>query len=139
MESLLVDGVNRHLRVAKKTWIVERADFQNHGAQARPPRRQVRAAFGAEFPRDGAFKIAACKLPWRPLGVMEAVGRHEKKHVGSAAADILAFAAVALRSQHRLAFGDVAHGAAIASAFKLHGILPTSFRRPPQAVVLSMT
>ncbi len=31
MESLLVDGEDRHLRTAEDAWIVKRAGFQNHG------------------------------------------------------------------------------------------------------------
>src|SRR5580692_3154878 len=73
-----------------------------------------------------AFKVAACKLLGRPRGVTEAVGRHEHEHVWRAAADILAFAAVALRLEHRLALGHIAHLAAIAPAFQLHGVLPVS-------------
>src|SRR5580692_4305672 len=126
MESLLVDGVDRHLRPAKKAWIVERADFQDHGVETRAAREQMRAAFGAKFPRHGAFEIAARKLPGRPRGVTEAIGRHEHEHVRRAATDILAFAAVALRLEHRLALGHIAHLAAIAPAFQLHGILPVS-------------
>src|SRR5205814_2469344 len=37
------------------------------------------------------------------------------EHVGSAARDVLAFATVALRLHRRLAFGRIAHSAAIAS------------------------
>src|ERR1700686_3031264 len=103
MESLLVDGVDRHLRPAKKAWIVERADFQDHGGQTGPARDQMGAAFGAKFPRHRAFKIAAHKLLGRPRGVTEAIGRHEHEHVWRAAADILAFAEVALRLERRLA------------------------------------
>ena len=32
----------------------------------------MRAAFGAEFPRHGAFEIATRKLPGRSLGIAEA-------------------------------------------------------------------
>jgi hypothetical protein len=39
----------------------------------------------------------------------------------SAAGDILTFTAMALRFQHRLAFSDVAHLTAIATAFEFHG------------------
>src|SRR4051812_25208955 len=39
VESLLVDGEDRHLRAAIETGIVERADFQDHRGQTRPPRR----------------------------------------------------------------------------------------------------
>src|SRR5579862_8207194 len=126
MERLLVDGVDRHLRAAKKARIVQRTDFQDHGGQTGPAREEVRAAFAAKFPRHGALEIAAGKLLGRPRRVTEAVGRHEHEHVRRAAADILAFAAVALRFEHRLALGHIAYLAAIAPAFQLHGLLPMS-------------
>ena len=66
MKGLPVDGVDRHLRAAKETWIVERAGLQNYGGKTRSPSGQMRAAIGAEFPRHGAFKIAARELLWRP-------------------------------------------------------------------------
>src|ERR1700731_4882910 len=136
MESLLVDGVDRHLRAAKKAWIVKRADFQDHGGEPRAARDQMRAAFGAKFPRHSAFEIAARKLPGRPRGVMEAIGRHEHEHVRRAAADILAFAAVALRLEHRLALGHITHLAAVAPAFQLHGVLPVSFSFITESLVM---
>src|SRR4029077_17610856 len=126
MESLLVDGIDRHLRPGKKAWIVERSDFQDHGVETRAAREQMRAAFGAKFPRHRTFTVAAGKLLGRPRGVTEAVGRHEHEHVWRAAADILAFAAVALRLEHRLALGHIAHLATIAPAFQLHDVLPVS-------------
>src|SRR5216684_2875992 len=86
----------------------------------------MRAAVGAEFPRHGAFKIAARKWLGRPLGVTEAVAGHENKHVWRAAGHVLAFAAVALRFHYRLAVGHVAHLAAIASTFQFHGMSPLS-------------
>src|SRR5882724_807021 len=124
VESLFVDGVDRHLRAAEQAGIVERADLQDHGRHNRRPRHQMRAAFGAKVPRHGAFKIAAPKLFGRPRGIAEAVGRHQDKHVGRAAGDILALAAMALRLHHRLALGHIAHLAAIASAFQFHDVLP---------------
>ncbi len=84
----------------------------------------MRAAFGAKVPGHGAFKIAAGKLFGRPRGIAEATGRHQDKHVGRAAGDILALAAMALRLHHRLALGHIAHLAAIASAFQFHDVLP---------------
>src|SRR5258707_14803353 len=75
MESLLVDGEDRHLRAAIQAGVVERADFQDHRGQPRPARKHMRAAFGAKFPRHGALEIAARKLPRRSLGIAEAAGR----------------------------------------------------------------
>src|SRR2546429_4644384 len=83
----------------------------------------MRAAFGAEFPRHGAFEIAARELPGRSLGKAEAVARHQDEHVGRASADVLTLAAVALRLHHWLALGQIAHLAAIASAFQFHWTL----------------
>jgi hypothetical protein len=45
----------------------------------------------------------------------------EHEHVWRAAADVLAFAAMALRLELRLALGDIAHLSAIASALEPHG------------------
>src|SRR5258706_6315693 len=75
MESLLVDGEDRHLRAAIEAGIVERADLQNHRGQTRPARKHMGAAFSAKFPRHGALEIAARKLPGRSLGLAEAAGR----------------------------------------------------------------
>src|SRR3954451_16304874 len=99
MERLSVDGEDRHLRAAVKRGIVQRADLQDRGGQARPPCGDMGAAFGAEFPRHRAFKVAAGKLLRRALGVAEAVAWHQHEQVGRAAADVLAFAAMALRLQ----------------------------------------
>src|SRR5216684_1578752 len=128
MEGLLVDGEDRHLRGAKQSGIVERADFQNRRGQTRTTCGQMGAAFGAEFPRHRVLEIAAGKLLRRSLGVAEAVARHQQKHVWRAAGDILAFAAVALRLHHRLALGHIAHLSAIAPAFQFHGVLPAFSR-----------
>src|ERR1700676_3628112 len=76
MKSLLVDGEDRHLRAAIETGIVECADFQDYRGQARPPRGEMRAAFGAEFPRHRAFQIGALELPGRSLGIGKTIGRH---------------------------------------------------------------
>ena len=62
MERQLADGEDRHLRAAVQSGIVECADFQDHRGQTRPSRGQVRTEFGIEFPRHGAFKIAALAL-----------------------------------------------------------------------------
>src|SRR6185312_15501904 len=114
----------RHLRAAEQAGVVERADLEHHGGQARPPCDQMGTAFGAEFARHCAFEIAAGKFLRRALGVAEAVDRHQHEHVGRAAADILAFAAMTLRLEHRLAFGPITQRAAITSAFQSHAVLP---------------
>ena len=106
----------------------------------RPGRRVIRCVpHSAQNSRvTGAFEIAARELLRRSLGVAEAVDRHQHEHVGRAAGDILAFAAVALRLHHRLALGDIAHLAAIASAFQFHGILPVlSLLSPTQCIAFA--
>lgn len=77
MKGLLVDGVDRHLRRPENTWIIERADLQDHSRQTRPTGQDMRASFGTELPRHGAIEIAARKLFRRPFGVTEAFGRHQ--------------------------------------------------------------
>src|SRR5262245_56548520 len=92
----------------------------------------MRPAFRAEFTGHGALEVAAAELLWLACGVFESTDRHRHEHVRSAARDVLAFAAVALRSHHRLAFRLIAHLAAIASAFEFHDVLPvllSLFRR----------
>ena len=105
--------------------IVERSDLDDR-RPAPPGGRvdQVGAAFGAEFPRNRLFEVAARKLFGRALGIFEAVQRHQHEQVRRAAGHVLAFAAMALRLHHGLALGDIAHLAAIASAFEFHDVLP---------------
>jgi hypothetical protein len=67
MESLLLDGVDRHLRTTKQAGIVERADFQNDGRHDCGPRKQMRAAFGAEFPRHGFSRLLRANRLGVPL------------------------------------------------------------------------
>src|ERR1700754_4447007 len=76
-------------------------------------------------PRLNGGHGARAPLPTlRKLAVAEAGERHQHEQVGRAAGNILAFAAMALRLQHRLALGDIAQRAAIASAFEFHFRLP---------------
>ena len=77
VKGLLVEGVDRHLRRPENTRMIERADLQDHSRQTRPAGQDMRAAFGTELPRHGAIEIAACKLFRCPLGVTEAIGRHQ--------------------------------------------------------------
>src|SRR5262249_21614603 len=84
----------------------------------------VGAAFRTKLARHRLFEIAAGKLLRHTLGVFETVERHRHEHVGRAARDILAFAAVALSLHHRLALGFIAHRPAIASAYEFHVVLP---------------
>src|SRR5205807_6721894 len=56
--------------------------------------------------------------------------------VGRSAGYVLALAAMALRLHDWLAFGHIAHLAAIASAFQLHGVLP-SFLPPAVSPAVS--
>src|SRR3954463_12236157 len=86
------------------------------------------AAFGAEFARDGAFEVLARELLGLPGDVAEAGRRHRDEGVGRTARDVLALAAMTLGLHHRIALGDIAHFAAIASAFQTHDDLPIVFR-----------
>lgn len=72
---LLVDGVDRHLGCPKQAGIVERVDLDDDGRQARRARHDVRAAFGAEFPRHRAFQVGAGELLRRsPVYLKPAIG-----------------------------------------------------------------
>ena len=44
MEGLLVDGEDGHARSAKQAWIVQRADLEDDGRQARAAGDKMRAA-----------------------------------------------------------------------------------------------
>src|SRR5579872_1732466 len=83
----------------------------------------MRTAAGAEFTCDGALEVAAAEFFWRTLAVAEALDGHQHEEIGAAAGDVLAFPAVALPLEHRVALGNVTHLSAIASAFQLHGLL----------------
>src|SRR5690349_8858018 len=120
VEGLPVDRVDRHLRSAEQARIIERSYFQNYRIEAWPPRGNVSAACVTEFARNRSFQIAARKGFRHAPDVAEPLRRHQHEHVGCAAADVLTFAAVALRAQARLAFGDVSNFSAIASAFEHH-------------------
>jgi len=101
MEGLFVDGIDRHLRRAKQTRIVKRPDLYDNQRQTRSSRRQMRSAFTAKFARHGAFEIGTREFARFASGVAKALRIHEHKHVRRAAADVLAFAAMALRLKER--------------------------------------
>src|SRR5215471_7454643 len=129
MERLLVDRIDRHLRRAEQLGVVERADLDDQRPRHRRAGDQVGAALGAELARDRTLEIAALELLGRPLGVTETVSRHQQEHVGRAAGDVLAFAAMALRLHDGLAVDLIADLTAIAPASEFHGPLPTTAER----------
>lgn len=120
MEGLFVDGIDRHLRCAKETRIVKRADFQDDQRQIRSSRCEMGPAFGAKLTRHWVFEIGTRELARLAACVTKALRRHQHEHVRRAAADILAFAAMALCLEPRFAFRHVANFAAIAPAFEFH-------------------
>src|SRR5580692_3553853 len=126
MERLLVAGVDRGLRQTIERGVVKCAGFQDHRGQSRPERRQMSAAFAAEFTGDRAFKVAAAKLLRRACAVAETLDRHQHEKIGTAAGNVLAFPAMELPLEHGIAFGYVAHFPAIASAFEFHGVPSSS-------------
>src|SRR4029078_12842299 len=85
----------------------------------------VRAALGAELARDRAGKIAARKPLGCALARVEAGRRDEQEHLRRAAGDVLALPAMALPFHDGLALRHIPHLPAIASAFQLHGLLPS--------------
>src|SRR5262249_42250551 len=113
----------RELGRAEGLGIVERADL-HHDDRPWRARDEVRAAFGAKLACDRTLEVLARELLGRSLGVAEGLRPHQHEHVGRPACDVLAFPAMALRLHHRFAVDDVAHGAAIASTFGLHGFPP---------------
>src|SRR5262249_6378675 len=80
----------------------------------------VSATCVTEFARHRIFQIAARKGFWRTANVTEPFGWHQHKHVGCSAADVLTFAAEALRFEARFALSNVSDFPAIASAFERH-------------------
>src|SRR5690348_6515716 len=123
VERLLVDGVDRGLR-REHGGVIKGSDLEHHRGQARHPRDQVRAAFGAKLPRDGPFEVRAGELFWRALGVFETIEWHGHEHVWAAAGHVLALTAMTLRLHHWFALGRITHRPAVTSAFQLHDVLP---------------
>ena len=89
----------------------------------RPGRRVARwvPPFATKLACHWAFEIGAREFAWFAARVTKALRRHEHEHVRRAAADVLAFAAMALRLEARFALGHVANFTAIASTFEFHG------------------
>ena len=87
--------------------------------------RQMRAALGAELARHRVFEIAARELLRRAGRVAKALGRHQHEHVGRRR-PLICWQARQWHCafEHRLALGDIADLAAIASAFQFHRIPP---------------
>ena len=101
----------------------DRRAFRPSGSRRpSPARRVVRCVpqVCAEFARHRLIEIAAGERLGRSAHITEPLGRHQHEHVRSAAADVLAFAAMALRLEPRLALGRVTHLPAIASALERH-------------------
>src|SRR5262249_55231376 len=98
---------------------VQRADL-HHDDRARRAGREMGAALGAELTRDRSRQILARELPRRALGVAKGVRGHDHEEGGPGAPAGLAFTAVTLRLHHWFAVDEVAHGAAVASAFGFH-------------------
>jgi len=123
MEALFVDGIDRHLRAAKHSRIVERADLDHDGWESLRQGRDVGAAFRAELARDRPFEIGASELLGRSLGVGESCFWHRHEHIRRSASDVLAFPAMALGFHHGVTFSDVAQRMTITTAFQFHKIL----------------
>jgi len=67
MEGLFVDGIDRHLRRAKQTRVIKRADFQDNQRQPWSSRCQMGPAFATKFARHGAFEIGTREFARSPL------------------------------------------------------------------------
>src|SRR5262245_44910663 len=83
------------------------------------------SAFATKLTRHRAFEIGARKFARFAACVTNALRRHKHEPCGRAAADVLAFAAMALCLESRFAFRHVANFTAIAPAFEFHGTLQT--------------
>jgi len=78
-------------------------------------------AFATKLTRHWAFEIGTREFARFAAGVTKALRRNQHEHVRRATADVLAFAAMALRLESRFAFRQVANFTAIAPAFEFHG------------------
>src|SRR5262245_60540594 len=126
MERLTFRREDRLLRAAIDRRVVQRSDLQNHRSQAGPPRHHVCTACRAEFPRYGVSLVGPRVALRRAFRVGESFCWHEHEQIRCPAREILARAAVALRSQDWLALRNVPHRPAIAPAFEPHGTSPVS-------------
>src|SRR6516165_649777 len=88
-------------------------------------------ALAAKLTRHWAFEIGTREFARFAACVTKAFRRHEHEHVRRATADVLAFAAMALRLESSFAFRHVANFTAIASAFEFHP------QNPPNKVILA--
>jgi hypothetical protein len=93
MEWLFVDSKDRHLRCAKQTRIIKRADLQDDQRQTRSSRCQMGPAFATKLTRHRAFEIGTREFSRFAVCVAKALRRHEHEHVRRTTADVLAFAA----------------------------------------------
>src|ERR1019366_5671727 len=124
MEALFIDGKDGHLGVAEQLRVVEGANLNDDRWKSRRTCYHMGAAVRAKLARDGPFDVAAGELLAGALGVTETHYGHRNKHIGRAARDVLAFAAMALGFHHRLTLRHVAQSATIATAFQFHKTLP---------------
>src|SRR5690348_3160789 len=121
MEGLFVDRVDGETR-REDGRIVQRPHLDDDGGKTGRSRDDMRAAFRAELARDGTLEVAPRELRWLARGVFEAIRRHRNEHVWRTAGDVLAFATMALRLHHRIAFRRIAQRTTIASTFELHRV-----------------
>src|SRR6266446_894838 len=77
-------------------------------------------AFATKLARHWAFEIGTREFAGFAARVTKALRRHEHEHVRRAAADVLAFAAMALRLEARFALCHVAPAEGVAQAFRVN-------------------
>src|SRR5665213_3884955 len=111
-------GVVRRARKMKVALLPRRVKFAVFGGFNREIRRRMLLPKNSLRGRRRTSPQGAVPLPRMPVYQRR---RHEHEHVRRAAADILAFAAMALRLEARFAVGHVANFSAVASAFGFHG------------------
>src|SRR5262245_31296480 len=114
MEGLLVDGIDRHLGRAEQARIIKRADLQDYKRKVWWSRCQMGPAFATKLTRHRIFEIGAREFARLAARVTKALRRHEHEHVRPATCDVLAFAAMTLCLEPRLAFSHVENFAGIA-------------------------
>src|SRR5437870_1268702 len=85
----------------------------------------MRSAIAAKLACHGSREVAPAEPLRRALGIGETRLRHAHGHVRRVSRDVLAFATMTLRFDHRFTLGSVANFAAIASAFDFHDPYPS--------------
>lgn len=118
MEALRIAGVDCSFGCAELCGVIQPSHLQNKGFLVRDMCAQMGAAGATEATGDGVVQVRSGKFFGLLRGPGQACGGQKHEVVGPAAANILAFSAVALCFKHRLPCRDIPHSTAITAAFE---------------------